>query len=96
MFVTVWEFKIKSDCEEELLRINRPGGAWVEFFKQAEGYRGTEVLHQAGCVLTLDRWVSRAAFESFRDAHLDEYQKIDGQLAHLTEQEHHLGFFESA
>lgn len=96
MFVTVWEFQAREGSEAELLHANQPEGVWGRFFQKGPGYLGSEVLRDGRRLVTIDRWTSREAYASFREAHLAEYQELDRQLERLTEQEHHLGFFESA
>jgi len=44
--------------------------------------------------LTLDRWVSRAAYEAFRSRFSSEYRRLDERLVELTEVEAPLGAFE--
>ena len=69
---------------------------WGLFFRKGQGYLGSEVLRDARRFITIDRWTSREAYESFREAHRTEYEAIDGQLERLTDHEHHIGSFESA
>jgi heme-degrading monooxygenase HmoA len=96
VYVILWEFQARPGCKEELLAANSSDGAWSRFFGRDIAYRGTEVLHQASRVVTIDRWDSQAAYEAFRSSHAAEYQEIDRELERLTEHEHHIGSFESA
>ena len=73
------------------------GGDWARLFRRGEGYLGTELLRDAadpGRYLTLDRWTSRAAWESFRAGHLAEYEAIDRLCEALTAAEARLGDFD--
>lgn len=96
MFVTVWEFQAREGSEAELLAANQPEGVWGRFFQKGPGYLGSEVLRDARRFVTIDRWISREAYEAFREAHRAEYEAIDRQLERLTDHEHHIGSFESA
>jgi len=96
MYVILWEFEVRQGCEEELVAANKPGGTWSRLFQQDPAYLGTEVLRQTPRLVTIDRWISREAYEAFRDAHRAEYEAIDSELERLTENEHHIGSFESA
>jgi quinol monooxygenase YgiN len=51
-------------------------------------------LNDPGRYLTLDLWVSRAAYEKFRADHAAEYRAIDAQCEALTEHEAEVGRFE--
>ena len=62
-----------------------------------DGYLGTELLRRSDDsreYLTLDRWVSRAAYEAFRSRFSSEYRRLDDRLEELTEEETPLGAFE--
>jgi heme-degrading monooxygenase HmoA len=48
-----------------------PAGPWEALFRQANGFRGTEVFRRTAApprFLTLDRWESRSEYEGFRAA----------------------------
>ncbi len=96
MYVILWEFQVRPGCEEVLLAVNRPDGAWGRFFRRDSAYLGTEVLREGNRIVTIDRWASQTAYTAFRNANLAEYDAIDRELEHLTEHERHIGFFESA
>jgi len=96
MHVSLWEFQVKAGSEAEFERTYGPQGEWVGFFKKGEGYVGTELLHNAGKkgrYITVDRWTSKAAFESFQKKNLNEYRDIDKRCKALTRVELHLGYF---
>jgi hypothetical protein len=44
--------------------------------------------------VTLDRWLSRAAFESFRMRHAEEYAALDREMERLTRHEAPIGAFD--
>lgn len=97
MYVLVWEFIIRAECQDEFQAIYGPQGDWARLFRRSEGYERTELLHDASGALryiTLDYWKSRQAFEHFQREHRAEYQALDNRCAHLTEKETRVGEFE--
>ena len=97
MQVTIWEFRARTGREDEFERAYGPRGEWAGLFQRGEGFLGTELLREvgsAGRYVTLDRWVSRGAFESFQRRYGDDYKALDARLEALTEHEAHLGWFE--
>ena len=96
-FVTVWEFRPRPGMELEFERVYGPSGTWAQLFAQGEGFVGTELnrdFRDSSRYLTMDFWVSRKAFEAFRDAHVAAYQVIDKECEALTAEEKALGMFE--
>ena len=93
MFLTLWEFEVKSGCEELFERAYGPGGDWVELFRRDRRYRGTRLLRdvaQKRVYVTIDMWTSRQAYEEFRENNLAEYARIDRRSEDLTAGEKHL------
>ncbi len=98
MFVTLWEFEVKSGHEAEFEKEYGPGGLWAAFFRQDPAYRETRLLRdtaQKRRYCTLDFWASRAAYEAFREQNAAEYKKIDAQCEAMTRKETPLGTFET-
>ena len=96
-YMIAWEFRAKSWSEGSFEEAYGPHGIWAMFFKQSEGFVATELnrnLNDPGRYLTLDLWVSKAAYDQFRGDHAAEYQAIDAQCEALTEHEVELGRFE--
>ena len=97
MYVILWRFRPLVGRESEFERTYGPSGEWARLFGRGDGYLGTELLRRSDDTreyLTLDRWVSRAAYETFRARFSSEYQRLDGRLEELTEEETPLGAFE--
>ena len=70
MFVTLWEFDVKSGSEELFERTYGPDGPWAELFRRDAGYLGTRLLRDVGAArvyVTMDTWESREAYEEFRE-----------------------------
>ena len=100
MYVILWRFRSALGREGEFERAYGPCGEWALLFSRDDGYLGTELLlrrSEDGSreYLTLDRWVSRAAYEAFRARRSGEYRRLDRRLEGLTEEETLLGAFEA-
>lgn len=94
--VIIWEFRARPGREDEFERVYGPDGDWANFFRRGEGYLGTELMRDVetqGRYVTIDRWISAAAYEDFRRRKLSEYEAIDRRGQSLTEHEAHLGSF---
>jgi heme-degrading monooxygenase HmoA len=95
-YVIIWEFKIRPEVEAEFIEKYGSIGVWARFFRSSEGYMRTELVRDVAAsqrFLTLDYWQSEEAFNDFRKQNLAEYQRLDKELAGLTEQETRLGAF---
>jgi len=96
MHVILWEFQARGGQEAEFERAYGPEGVWAKFFRSGDGYLGTELWRdqdRPGRYVTVDRWTTSEAYETFRAAHPDEYKAIDARCEMLTEREAHLGSF---
>jgi len=96
-FVAVWEFRPKPGAEQRFEATYGPQGIWASFFAAGKGFVATELnrdLKDPGRYLTFDFWTSKAAYDQFREAHADEYQRIDAQCEQLTAEEKLIGHFE--
>jgi heme-degrading monooxygenase HmoA len=92
----VWEFRVTPEHEAAFEAIYGPEGAWAELFRRDPGFLGTELLRdvaERGRYLTIDRWTSPAAFESFRRRWAEEYEALDQRCEPLTQQELAVGSF---
>ncbi|HET8948259.1 MAG TPA: NUDIX domain-containing protein [Candidatus Polarisedimenticolia bacterium] len=93
--VLVWEFAPAAGREAEFERAYGPEGDWARLFRRDPAYLGTELLRgAAGRYLTLDRWLSRAAFEAFKKREAAEYAALDRRMEALTSHEAALGSFD--
>jgi heme-degrading monooxygenase HmoA len=97
MYVIVWRFRPLEGRESEFERAYGPSGEWALLFRRDDGYLGTDLLRHSEDsreYLTLDRWVSRDAYETFRSRFSNEYGRLDRLFEGLTEEETPLGTFE--
>jgi heme-degrading monooxygenase HmoA len=102
MHVILWRFLVKSGCEADFERAYGPEGDWARLFRRGEGYLGAELLRENSrensehaSYVTIDRWLSQAAYTTFSDQFQDEYRTLDQRFEALTEQEIPLGSFSS-
>lgn len=98
-FVAIWEFQVKPDAISAFERIYGPNGDWAQLFHESPDYLGTELLrdlNNPGRYLTLDRWTSREALQSFKRDHHAAYADLDQRCEALTEHEALLGEFDTA
>ena len=59
MFVALWEFEVKSGCEEMFEKVYGADGAWAKLFARDAAYRGTRLVRDVGrerVYLALDFW----------------------------------------
>ena len=94
MFVTLWEFEVKSGSEELFERTYGPDGPWSELFRRDAGYLGTRLLRDVGAArvyVTMDTWESREAYEEFREKLAAGYEELDRKCQGMTVREKSLG-----
>jgi hypothetical protein len=93
LFLTLWEFEVKSGCEELFEQAHGPEGEWVRLFRRDARYRGTRLLRDAGrerVYVTMDMWESPEAYEEFREKWAAECAEVDKKCDRLTVGEGHL------
>lgn len=97
MYVVIWEFRVRENSRDQFEKDYGPQGVWAQFFRRGEGYLGTELLRDAevaGCYLTVDRWTSQLAYQTFQTQQHAEYEAIDRRCETLTERETRIGAFD--
>ena len=95
-YVIVWEFRVRPDRVTEFVEKYGPEGAWARFFRGSAGYIRTELLRDVAAdlrFLTLDYWQAEEDFHRFHEQNLAGYERLDQELAGLTEKETRLGAF---
>lgn len=96
MHVIIWRFRARPGREAEFERAYGPAGDWVKLFRRFSGYVGTELLRSAeGDYVTLDRWVSAAAYDAFHGAGGEEYRRLDVACEGLTAHEEAVGRYDA-
>ncbi len=97
MYVVIWEFRVRENSRAEFEKDYGPQGVWAQFFRRGAGYQGTDLLRdaeEAGRYLTIDRWTSLLAYQTFQTQQHAEYEAIDRRCERLTERESRIGAFE--
>ena len=96
VYVQLWEFSVSPENEAAFQQTYGSRGAWAQLFSQAEGYLGTKLLAERdppGRYVTLDRWRSKGAYQSFKARFAAEYTRLDLECERLTTREVNLGSF---
>ncbi len=94
MYRIVWEYDAEPGRLEDFEQVYGPSGKWVQFFRRSPDYLGTELFRSAASAerfITLDTWRTRAAYESFRKTHAEEYAQLDEWCRALMHHERTLG-----
>lgn len=92
----VWEFRVSITRKAQFVEAYRSDGPWAQLFRRAPGFIETRLLQDmedAGRYLTVDRWESHAAFETFKRDFTADYNALDEQLEGLASLEVRLGAF---
>jgi hypothetical protein len=95
-FTCVWEFEVPVTADAEFRRHYGPNGSWATLFRQDPAYIETLLLHDSrriGRYLTVDRWRSASAYQSFRQRFAEQYDALDRACEKLTSREVSLGEF---
>jgi heme-degrading monooxygenase HmoA len=96
VYATLWEFTVDAARQAEFEARYGPDGDWALLFRQAPGYRGTELLRDrsdARRYVTIDRWESLEAFQAFHARFGAEYARLDRECEGLTAREAKIGEF---
>jgi len=99
MFAVIWEYEVRAGCEADFAALYGDDGAWVALFREYAGYIGTELLRDCGQTarfVTVDRWVSQAAYGAFLATAKPRYAEIDALGDAVTSAERCLGRFDPA
>jgi heme-degrading monooxygenase HmoA len=97
-FQAVWAFSVEPLNQPRFEFLYGPEGRWVQLFRRAPGYLGTELLRDRADptrYLTIDRWESADAFRAFQTQFASEYQELDRECEGLTARESAAGEYES-
>jgi heme-degrading monooxygenase HmoA len=96
MVAYVWEFYVLSQNRAQFEKEYGPNGSWIRLFRGASGYTETMLLRDISNPLryvSIDRWDSATAYESFRSRYSSQYQDLDLLCEGFTTRENFLGQF---
>jgi heme-degrading monooxygenase HmoA len=92
----VFSYEVREAAEFE--RVYGPDGDWAQFFAEARGYIGTELLRDVEIpsrYVLIDRWDTADDYNAFAAEHREEYmRRVDDTRFHY-EQELRFGTFEN-
>ncbi|MCA1813333.1 MAG: hypothetical protein LC624_05205 [Halobacteriales archaeon] len=97
MQASMWRFVAKPDRQPEFEEFYGPGGMWAALFHESRAYHGTILLRDRAAERTytlIDFWDSLDSFDQFKAQHAAAYGALDHEGSSLTEEEHHLGWFD--
>ena len=92
-YVRVWKFRPRNDLVTEFEAAYGPNGDWARLFHRAQGFLGTTLLKDE-YYLTIDRWVTKAAYEKFMQDFQAEFAALDRRCESMTQLEEQVGEFE--
>jgi heme-degrading monooxygenase HmoA len=95
-YIAIWEFEVPEERVGAFIEAYGPAGSWARLFRQASGYRGTELYRDRDDprrFVTLDFWLSEVEYDTFRNRFADEYAALDRACEPLTRAERPLGRF---
>jgi heme-degrading monooxygenase HmoA len=96
MIALVFRYDVRDP--EAFEEVYGPNGEWARFFRQGQGFIGTELLRDVeedDRYVVIDRWESADAYNAFLGDHQEEYltRSDDSRLYYM--QELRLGTFEN-
>lgn len=98
-YVRVWRFRPLPNRVEAFEEAYGPEGDWARLFRTADGFLGTALLKGEGEpveYLTLDRWVSPQAYQTFRGERDKEFTALDRRCEVMTGLEEEVGEYEES
>ena len=96
MIALVFRYEVRDP--EQFERVYGPEGEWAQFFREGQGYIGTELLHdveEPERYLVIDRWESAEAYNDFVAANREKYMRRVDETRFLYDSELRFGTFES-
>ena len=97
VFEIVWEYEVRPEKVAAFEVLYGPDGDWARLFRRADGYVETRLFRDTArpmLYLTIDRWLSRVAYEAFARAAGPAYAALDRRGEALTVHERRLGAFD--
>ncbi len=98
MFVVLWEFDVKSECEELFTSAYSASGEWARLFATDAKFRSTTLLRNIAVPLrfvSMDVWESREDYEHFLQSSGEAYRELDARCEGFTTRERHLSSFDA-
>jgi heme-degrading monooxygenase HmoA len=94
VYAIFWEYEVRREQVAAFEALYGADGGWARLFRRAEGYVETRLFRDVDRpmhYLTVDRWLSRAAYDAFVLASGSAYAALDRRSDALTVRERRLG-----
>ena len=99
----MFAYEVEAAARAEFERVYGSDGDWARFFRNGEGYLGTELLEATDDrpgppgadrrFLVVDRWTTEGAYAGFLAANAEEYERRSLDAAPLYRSETRVGSF---
>ena len=96
MYEIVWEYEVRAELVAAFAALYGAEDDWARLFRRGDGYVETRLYRDTArpmLYLTIDRWVSRAAYEAFVQTAGPDYAALDRRGDALTVRERRVGAF---
>lgn len=96
MIAIVFRYDVRDP--QDFAGVYGPNGEWAQFFRQGQGYIGTELLQDVDELdrfVVIDRWESAETYNTFVSEHQTEYLERSDESRLYFVQELRLGTFEN-
>jgi heme-degrading monooxygenase HmoA len=94
--IILWTYEVAPEHETAFAAAYGADGDWARLFGRAEGFVGVELYRHGPLFLSIDRWLSRLAFEAFQERFAADYASLDAKLAPLSQNQRRLGAFDQS
>jgi heme-degrading monooxygenase HmoA len=97
VYVIFWDYEVRPEQVAAFEALYGAEGDWARLFSRADGYVETRLFRDTARpmhYLTIDRWLSRAAYEAFDRGSGSAYAALDRRGDALTVRESRLGAFD--
>jgi heme-degrading monooxygenase HmoA len=87
MFCRVWTYDVPADSIAGFIEAYGSAGDWAKLFARADGFVRTELYRDTDAptrFVTIDEWVSEAAWRAFADRWGAAYAELDARLEPLA------------
>jgi len=94
MYLYLWRYRVRPECQAEFIDTYGPAGGWVRLFRSDPAYLGTRLLrdtNEPDCFLTIDCWESECLCAAFRERNRAAFDALDLASARLTSEETYMG-----
>ena len=87
MYEAIWEYEVDEESRPAFEAFYGASGEWVRLFRRSADFTETMLFRNVareGHYLTVDRWTSREAYETFLRRNRRDYEALDERSSGLT------------